>query len=200
MKKLKEAKLPINGTLKEKEVEAVLQKPRILVLEQNINQSIDRFDGLLAKTMTLMGSTKDEAIYCGTLLEEVSQEIGHGGFLNWIRNSFRKGQSTAYNWMKLAKEHRKDPKRFEDCHGSTKALQLCGILREPSELQSKFKEENPLKPDPLIGLFSKLTKCLDELIVQGEIASLDRTMIEQICHQFQPIEARMQKLKREIGL
>lgn len=84
-----------------------------------------------AKVKILTAQTAENIIEIGRTLLEVKKNLSYGEFQNWLENEINYSKSTAYNFMKVAKE-------FPDFHavgnlGMKKLLALTGIEAESRE-------------------------------------------------------------------
>lgn len=84
-----------------------------------------------AKVKILTAQTAENIIEIGKTLLEVKANLSYGEFQNWLENEINYSKSTAYNFMKVAKE-------FPDFHlvgnlGMKKLLALTGIEAESRE-------------------------------------------------------------------
>lgn len=84
-----------------------------------------------AKVKILTAQTAENIIEIGKTLLEVKANLSYGEFQNWLENEINYSKSTAYNFMKVAKE-------FPDFHavgnlGMKKLLALTGIEAECRE-------------------------------------------------------------------
>ncbi len=84
-----------------------------------------------AKVKILTGQTVQSIVEIGRTMLEVKENIPYGEFQNWLENEVNYSKSTAYNFMKVAKE-------FPDFHavgnlGMKKLLALTGIEAESRE-------------------------------------------------------------------
>lgn len=84
-----------------------------------------------AKVKILTAQTAENIIEIGRTLLEVKENIPHGEFLSWLENEVNYSKSTAYNFMKVAKEF----PNFQQVGnlGMRKLLALTGIESESRE-------------------------------------------------------------------
>lgn len=93
-----------------------------------------------AKVKILTAQTAENIIEIGKTLLEVKENLPRGEFLNWLENEVNYSKSTAYNFMKVAKEF----PNFQSVGnlGMRKLLALTGI---ESDGREKIIAENDLE-------------------------------------------------------
>lgn len=93
-----------------------------------------------AKVKILTAQTAENIIEIGRTLLEVKENLPHGEFLNWLENDVNYSKSTAYNFMKVAKEFPNF--QLVGNLGMRKLLALTGI---ESEGREKIIADNDLE-------------------------------------------------------
>ena len=126
-----------------------------------------------AKVKILTAQTAENIIEIGRTLLEVKENLPRGEFLNWLENDVNYSKSTAYNFMKVAKE-------FPDFQqvgnlGMRKLLALTGI---ESEGREKIIADNDLE--------SMSTKEVEKVVEEEIILKKANKFMERMSHKIPP--------------
>ncbi len=73
-------------------------------MEQSTELQVFDLAEKTAKVKILTAQTAENIIEIGKTLLEVKEKLPHGEFLSWLENEVNYSKSTAYNFMKVAKE------------------------------------------------------------------------------------------------
>lgn len=98
---------------------------------------VTKMKKLLDEIAKTARKTVEQAIQLGGLLTEHKQAIGHGGFMDWVKDELDLSHATATNYMRLY-ENRKDPKLLN----VSNLTEAYGKLRGPQKRPTK-KKKNP---------------------------------------------------------
>lgn len=104
------------------------------------------------------GMITENIVYIGQRLIEVKGSLPHGQFATWLADKVQFSQSTAGNFMRIAREMQAEPALLRMNLPYTKALALLDV---PADKREAFIEEH--KPDELsVREIQRLTKELEE--------------------------------------
>ncbi len=103
--------------------------------------TIHRADALAAEIRTIDSQTREiaarGAIEIGTRLIEAKELVDHGEWEKWLKENVNYSQSTANNFMRVAKEYGSNPQSF----GNLTYTQAVALLAVPSEEREQFAED-----------------------------------------------------------
>lgn len=109
-------------------------------MEQSTELQVFDLAEKTAKVKILTAQTAENIIEIGKTLLEVKEKLPHGEFLSWLENEVNYSKSTAYNFMKVAKEFPNF--QLVGNLGMRKLLALTGI---ESEGREKIIADNDLE-------------------------------------------------------
>ncbi len=195
-----------------------MQEKFTLALEQEVpapaaqpdSISLMPIEQIEMEIKTRAGMITENIIIIGKMLMDVKSRLEHGQFLNWLRDKVNFSQSSANNFMRIAREVPKTPSLMNLPY--SKALALLDVPEDEREQFAKDVQADEKSTRQIQQLVNEkesaekaqhaaenlATETAAQLSTQMQIAQHQQILAEQYCQQYYSENERANNLEAQL--